>query len=212
MHQTATMTPLPTRTGPRAAILAILAAVMIATRLHLPALSTHIGALPDASWAVFFMAGFYLRGWSRWAFPLFMALAVGVDYAVITGQGLEFWKHYCVSPAYWCLVPAYLALWLGGSLTARAAARLRQERTLGVAVVALVASVAVCHLISQGSFYWLSDSVPQPATLAGWWKNYSDWFLPFLRSTAIYVGLGVIVHVGVQQVVRLARPQDRTAG
>ncbi len=136
MHQTATMTPLPTRTGPRAAILALLAAVMIATRLHLPALSTHIGALPDASWAVFFMAGFYLRGWSRWAFPLFMALAVGVDYAVITGQGLEFWKHYCVSPAYWCLVPAYLALWLGGSLTARAAVRLRQERTLGVAVVA----------------------------------------------------------------------------
>lgn len=151
MHQTATMTPLPTRTGPRAAILAILAAVMIATRLHLPALSTHIGALPDASWAVFFMAGFYLRGWSRWAFPLFMALAVGVDYAVITGQGLEFWKHYCVSPAYWCLVPAYLALWLGGSLTARAAARLRQERTLGVAVVALVASVAVCHLISRAA-------------------------------------------------------------
>jgi hypothetical protein len=202
---------LPTRNGQRAVILVLLAALMVATRSHLPALLTHLGPVPDASWAVFFVAGFYLRGWARWAFPLFMALAMGVDYAVITGQGIDFWAHYCVSAAYWCLVPAYLALWAGGSLTARLAQRLSDNRTLAVAAVALVVSVALCHLLSQGSFYWISDSVAQP-TLAGWWKNYSDWFLPFLRSTAIYVGLGVIVHVVVLQVLRLARPQDRTAG
>ncbi len=205
------MTHLPARPGQRAVILVLLAALMQVTRSHLPVLATHIGPVPDASWAVFFMAGFYLRGWSRWAFPLFMVLAMTVDYAVITGQGMDFWSHYCVSAAYWCLVPAYLALWVGGSLTARLAQQLSDNRTLVVACVALVASVVVCHLISQGSFYWISDSVVQP-TLAGWWKNYSDWFVPFLRSTAIYVGLGAIVHVGVQQVVRLARPQDRTAG
>lgn len=205
------MTHLPARTGQRAAILVVLAALMVATRSHLPALLTHLGPIPDASWAVFFVAGFYLRNWSRWAFPAFMALAMGVDYAVITGQGMDFWAHYCVSAAYWCLVPAYLALWMGGSLTARFSQRLSDNRTLAVACVALVASVALCHLLSQGSFYWISDSVAQP-TFAGWWKNYSDWFLPFLRSTAIYVGLGVIVHVAVQQIARLARPQDRTAG
>lgn len=199
------------RRGQRALILVLLAALMVATRAHLPALLTHLGSVPDASWAVFFVAGFYLRAWSRWAFPLFMALAMGVDYVVITGQGMDFWAHYCVSAAYWCLVPAYLALWAGGSLTARLSRRYSDNRTLAVAAVALVASVAACHLLSQGSFYWVSDSVVQP-TVAGWWKNYSDWFLPFLRSTAIYVGLGVIVHVAVQQVVRLARPQDRTAG
>ncbi|WDS37479.1 hypothetical protein [Pseudoxanthomonas sp.] len=202
---------LPARAGQRAVILVLLAALLVATRSHLPALLTHLGPIPDASWAVFFMAGFYLRGWSRWAFPLFMALAMGVDYLVITGQGIDFFSHYCVSAAYWCLVPAYLVLWMGGSLTARLSQQLSDNRTLVAAAAALVASVALCHLVSQGSFYWVSDSVPQP-TLAGWWENYSDWFLPFLRSTAIYVGLGVIVHVAVLQVVRLARPQDRRAG
>jgi hypothetical protein len=61
----------------------------------------------------------------------------------------------------------------------------------------------VCHLLSQGSFYWLSsDVVPNP-TVAGWWKNYSDWFVPYLRVAAIYVGLAVIAHVGVEQLARL---------
>ena len=45
----------------------------------------------------------------------------------------------------------------------------------------------------------------------GWWKNFSDWYLPYLRVAAIYVGLAVIVHVMVGQVVRLARPHGRTA-
>src|SRR5690606_12601047 len=92
-----------TTAASRAAILTLLAAVMAATRLH------HFGAVPDASWAVFFVGGFYLYRWTRWAFPLLMALAVLVDWIVIRGQGLDFWSHYCVSPGYWALLPAHLA-------------------------------------------------------------------------------------------------------
>ena len=73
---------------------------------------------------------------------------------------------------------------------------------LGNWVASLFSAVVVCHLLSQGSFYWLSDSVLEP-TFDGWWKNYTDWFLPYLRTTAIYVGLAVIVHVGVLQASRL---------
>ncbi|KAF1711141.1 hypothetical protein CSC70_04235 [Pseudoxanthomonas kalamensis DSM 18571] len=198
-------------TTARALILVLLAALMIVTRSHL---LYHFAPVPDASWAVFFIAGFYLRGWSRWAFPLFMALAVATDYVAISGQGLNFWAHYCMSPAYWFLIPAYGALWLGGNLVRRGY-RKADGHALATLVVSLLASVAVCHLLSQGSFYWLSDSwigdsgrVP---TVAGWWQNYADWFLPYLRTTAIYTGLAVIAHVGVQQIARLARPQDRTA-
>lgn len=43
------MTHLPARTGQRAAILVVLAALMVATRSHLPALLTHLGPIPDAS-------------------------------------------------------------------------------------------------------------------------------------------------------------------
>ena len=185
----------------RTVIFTLLAALMVATRLNLPGSITHWGPVPDASWAVFFIGGFYLRSWTKWAFPMLMALAVLVDYVVITGQGMSFWTHYCMSAAYWFLVPAYFSLWLGGMLVRRAYKE-ANGKSLAVLVASLFTAVVVCHLLSQGSFYWLSDSVLEP-TFAGWWKNYTDWFLPYLRTTAIYVGLAVIVHVGVLQASRL---------
>ncbi len=183
-----------------ALILFLLAALMVATRLH------HFAAVPDASWAVFFAAGFYLRRWTAWAFPLLMLLAVVVDYIVITGQGINFWTHYCVSPGYWMLVPAYFSMWLGG-LVLRRSYRGASLRALGMLAVTLTTSVALCHLFSQGGFYWLSDSVAEP-TLAGWWKNYTDWLLPYLRVTAIYTGLIALVQIGAEQVVRVRHGRD----
>lgn len=196
-------------TSQRAIVLALVAALLVLTRLHLPTAFGHIGPLPDASWAAFFIGGYYLRNSSRWAFPLFMAMAVAVDYVVISGQGIDFWTHYCVSAAYWFLVPAYLAMWMGGTLVRRFQTA-HPGRTLALLVGSLLASVTACHLLSQGSFYWLSPVVSEP-TFAGWWKNFTDWYLPYLRVAAIYVGLAVIVHVMVEQVSRLAKPHGRTA-
>lgn len=175
-------------TAKRLFILLVLALLMAATRVHL---FDHFSP-PDASWAVFFVGGYYLRRWSYWAFPAFMALAVAVDWHVITDQGIPFWSHYCVSPAYGCLVPAYLVLWLGGSWLARTQPGLDWQG-LGKLAAALVAAVVLCQLISQGSFYWSSASVPNP-TLAGWWKNYTDWLPPYLVTTATYVAIAAVLH------------------
>lgn len=123
-----------------------------------------------------------------------MAEAVLVDFAVITASGMDFWSHYCVSPAYGCLVAAYGALWFGGSLVRRHYRGLTPA-SLGVAAFGLVASVVVCHLLAQGSFYWLSDSIAAPRSLAGWWKNYSDWLLPYLGTAALYVGIAAVLQV-----------------
>ncbi|UHQ24278.1 hypothetical protein LVB77_06170 [Lysobacter sp. 5GHs7-4] len=172
-------------TTQRSLILALLALLMVATRVN------HWAPIPDASWAVFFIGGFYLRQWTRWAFPLLMALSVAVDYAVITGQGLSFWQHYCVSAAYWFLVPAYFAMWAGGLWVARNYSR--SWRTLGLTAIALVASTMVCQLLSQGSFYWLSDSVANKS-VAGWAANYFQWLLPYMQTAATYVGIAVVVH------------------
>ncbi len=171
----------------RATLFASLAALLAATRLH------HFGAVPDASWAVFFIAGFYLVRDARWAFPVLMALAVLVDWIAITRQGLSFWSHYCVSPAYWCLVPAYFAMWAGGTWLRR---RVGGGAFADVArlVGSLAVAVVVCHLIAQGSFYWISSSVAEP-TVAGWWKNYTDWLLPYARVAAMYVGAAAMLHV-----------------
>lgn len=189
-----------TSTTRRLAIFLGLALVMGVTRFH-PSLLHH--ALWDASWGVFFLAGFWLRGQRRWAFPLLMAEAVLVDYLVISGQGVDFWSHYCVSPAYWFLAPSYGALWLGGSWLAQ-----RQQglglRTLTLAAGALLVAEGVCYLVSNGSFYWISASVPAPRSFGAWLGNLGDWYLPFLAGTAVYVALGAVLHVLATQLAHAA--------
>lgn len=180
----------------RLGIFLALAVVMAATRIHISLLHH---AVWDASWAIFFLAGFWLRGAGRWAFPLLMIEAVVIDYLVINGQGIDFWSHYCVSVAYWFLIPSYLSLWLGGTWLAKYQAGL-QLQTLGMAIVAFLVSWTACYLLSNGSFYWLSDSVPLPRSFAAWFANLGDWYLPFLQTTALYVGIGAVVHVLAVQI------------
>lgn len=196
-----TTTRLSLSNATRAGILLILALVMLATR------SNHFGALPDASWAVFFVAGFYLArdagaraslrglfgtGSARWIFALLMALGVLIDYVVISRQGLSFWSHYCVSPAYWFLLPSYAAMWLGG-------AWLRQQynglhaRELGLLFASTLVAASVCFLLSNGSFYWLSPSVTAPS-FGGWMQNLGDWYVPYMRTTLMYVGIATALH------------------
>jgi hypothetical protein len=186
----------------RIGIFSLLAIVMAATRVN------HFGAMPDASWAVFFLGGFWLRGSARWAFPILMAEAVLVDFFVIRGQGLSFWDHYCVSVAYWFLVPAYFSMWLGGSWLARHGSRI-SLRSLGLLAVSLLVAVSVCYLISNGSFYWLSSSVPQPRTIAAWGQNLADWYVPYLRTAAIYVAIGAALHVMVATLSGMLHRHDK---
>ena len=160
--------------------------------------------------AVFALAGFYLAGSVRWAFPALMALAVAVDYVVITGTGMNFWSHYCVSPGYWMLLPAHFALWAAGAGLRRFGQDKPLRQLAGLAP-ALLLGVAVCHLFAQGGFYWLSDVVANPS-VAGWAKNYADWFLPYLGTTALYVGLAAIVHALVLVMLRAAPSATRDAG
>jgi hypothetical protein len=189
--------PMATTQSQRLGIFSVLALVMAATRLH------HFDAIPDASWGVFFLAGFWLRGSARWAFPLLMAEAVLVDFFAITSQGLSFWSHYCVSPGYWFLLPSYFALWMGGSWLARHQAGLRAA-TLGMAAIALLVSEALCYLLSNGSFYWLSPTTAAARSLDGWFANLGDWYLPFLGTTALYVGIGAVLHVLLTLLARTA--------
>ena len=192
---TAASTPLPKDL--RLGLFLILALVMLATRSH------HFGAIPDASWAVFFVAGFYLRGSVRWAFPLLMALAVLVDWAVIRSQGIDFWSHYCVSPAYWFLLPSYAVLWFGGSWL-RARYNGPHARELGLLAASAVLAATACYLLSNGSFYWISPSVPS-RSVGGWIENLADWFLPFMQTTLAYVAVAAVLHAATAVAAKTLR-------
>lgn len=186
------------------AVFAVLALVMAATRVH------HFGALPDASWAVFFAAGAWLGGHLRWAFPGLMALAVLIDYLVITASGLSFWQHYCVSPAYWLLLPAHAAMTLAGRFALARGGR-PSLPLLGRSILALALGIVLCHGLAQGGFYWLSGVVAEP-TLAGWWTNFSDWLPAYAAATAGYVAVAALAHLLVWQLRGLPRSRQPQAG
>ncbi len=189
------------RSYSRIGILVLLGLVMAATRSHhfSPLANATWGPLPDASWAVFFVAGYYLRDRLRWAFPLLMALAVVVDYFVISATGVNFWTHYCVSASYWFLLPAYFVLWMGGAWLATTGAG-QHWRDLGKLAAGLLVAVSVSYIISNGSYYWLSDTwlatSADGRSFTGWMGNLADWYLPYLRITALYVGVATVLHVG----------------
>ena len=173
------------------AILVSLIALMALTRVN------HFAAVPDASWAVFFAGGLYLRRWTAWAFPLLMAAAIFIDYVVITAQGQNFWQHYCVSPGYWMLVPAYFSLWAGGMWLSKQTGK--PAAVLAKAAAAVAVSVAACQLFSQGGFYWMTDVVASKS-IAGWAKTYNDWLWPYMGTTFVYVAIGAALHAAVTQI------------
>lgn len=167
-------------------VFAALVTLMALTRLPMAAGPLH---LQDASWAVFFVAGFYLRQHWRWAFPALMAEAVLVDLVAIQWLGTS---NYCLTVAYWFLVPSHAVLWLGGawlaerlSLDARGAARL---------ALSVATATSLCFLISNGSFYWLGERAAAP-TWAGWIENMGHWYWPFVSVAMGYCGSAALLHL-----------------
>lgn len=180
---------------PALAVFAALAVVMAATRAH------HFGAVPDASWAVFFASGAWLAGHQRWAFPALMAVAVLVDWAVITASGQSFWTHYCVSPGYWFLLPAHAALVAAGQwATARGGAP--SWTLLGRTTLALAVGIVLCHAFAQGGFYWFSAGIVAPS-LGGWWTNFTDWLPAYARVATGYTVVAAVAHLALASAVRL---------
>jgi hypothetical protein len=159
-------------------------ALMAATRFH------HFGspfALPDASLAIFFLAGLWLGG--RYVFTLLLAEAGLIDYLAITQLGVS---DYCISQAYVFLLPTYAAMWLGGKwcrqftqLTASAAIK---------QLAALVVASSSAFLISNGSFFLFSGRYPD-----GSWSQYvagfAAYYPPYMASTLVY---GIIIFALVE--------------
>jgi hypothetical protein len=166
----------------------VLAVGMAATRFSPLAGVAH---LQDASWAVFFIAGFYLASQWRWALPALLAEAVLIDYIAIRYLGVS---NYCVTAAYWFLVPSYAALWMGGSwLRGHNSVDLRGLASLAASVGG---SLSACFFISNASFYWIGGRVAD-RTWDGWLTNFSVWYWPFLRVPLVYIGIAVLIHAMV---------------
>jgi hypothetical protein len=157
---------------------AVLALVMFVTRLgHFG----EYGGPPDASWAVFFLAGLWLR--APRLFPAFFALAWLADLAAFA-LGTP---NLCYSPAYLFLVPAYGALWMAGQWVGH-----RTDGRLARVALAVPMAAVIAFTIANLGMYLLAP----PAAAVGLWAfaaQVTGWLPGYLLTMSVYVGLGLAV-------------------
>lgn len=160
-----------------------LSVVMMVTRFN------HFGSpvsLPDASLAVFFLAGLYLsrRVW----FPALVLEAAVLDWASVAG-GVSDW---CVTAAYGFLIPAYASLWIAGRWYAPRA-RMAWV-TLAPLAGSLATAVTVAFVIANMSFYLFSGYFDAMS-----WTDYMrdtlGYYPPYAGYTFMYVCLAAGMHV-----------------
>jgi hypothetical protein len=173
----------------------LLAVTMLATRFF------HFGSEvnpPDASLAVFFLTGFYLR--PLLFFPLFLVEAGLIDYATISG-GVSDW---CVSPAYLFLIPTYASLWLSGRWYAHR--HTTAWRTMMPLTAALCAGTSVAFLISNSSFYLLSGyfDAMSPGEYV---RQVAHYYPSYVAITVFYVALAGGLYLLTAAAKRAVRSQ-----
>ena len=161
--------------------------LMAATRFH------HFGdaiSLPDASLAVFFLAGLWFGGIALFAT---LVLEAGlIDYIAITQFSVS---DFCISPAYVFLIPAYAAVWFGGRVSASFSSQSFSH--LAVKFMLLIIGISVAFLISNGSFYLLSDKYPDTS-----WAEYTSRFMQYFPSYLKYSTFYVVLIYALTQLVR----------
>lgn len=164
-----------------------LAALMALTRVH------HFGdafSLPDASLAVFFLAG---MGISSFWFLGFLLLQAGViDYVAITQFNVS---DFCVSAAYVFLIPTYSVMWFAGRYCAKFKTMNAPELLASVGLAALATSAAFA--ISNGSFYLLSGRFSDLS-----WEQY---FSGITQYYPLYTSAALIYAVAGLAVIRIAQ-------
>jgi hypothetical protein len=168
-----------------------LLALMLATRFH------HFGSaisLPDASLAVFFMAGLWFGGLRL--FAVLCIEAALIDYVAISQFNVS---DYCISPAYVFLIPTYAALFLAGTVAARFKTLQAQDLLLQIGLLAGATSLA--FLISNASFYLLSDRFAE-ISWAQYVERVTQYYLPYLSSTLVYS----VVIVGAVRLIAILSP------
>ena len=171
---------------------------MIAAGLMLAMAATrfnHFGSafsLPDASWAVFFLGGIYLSRNARASIAIFIALLLQaglMDSYVTTVQGVSDW---CMTPAYWFLIPTYGSLWLVGR---RFALRhtLEGKGFIWLAILAWAAN-SFAFFLSNASFYFVSGRVNE-MTATEYASRVSEYYVSYVSMSMLYIACAVGVHM-----------------
>lgn len=169
-------------------VVTVLMLLMALTRFN------HFGssvALPDASYAVFFLGGLFLgRVRGAWALlALLLVEAALVDYFAINFRGVSGW---CVTSAYGFLVFAYASLWFVGRWYAP-----RHDLTgkglLGL-FAAAVAAGSLAFVIANVSFYLLAGYFGR-MSVAEYTSSVAQYYGSYVEVAMIYIGCAIILQM-----------------
>ena len=178
-----------------------LAVVMAATRVQLGAPIGH--HLPDASYAVFYLAGVYLS--PGWIFPVLLLEGFLIDLSAVTWWNVS---GFCLTPAYFLLLPAYFSLWIGGRWYA---GRYRFAwSTLLPLSTSLLSATLVAELFASGGFYLFSGRFTE-LTSAELAVRLVQYLPTSLYSIILYVTTAAVVHSVAALFNNRTKDRDLTA-
>ncbi len=135
--------------------------------------------IPDASWAVFILAGFLLSK-ARY----FVVLALTAWSIDLFAFRTDLSAAYCLTPGYFSLVFTWMVLWFGGWLVQRYA----RSQAAFYLVLTTLPTVLVAFVISNLGYY-LYSSWGQELTLAEYSLRVVQYLPMYLASTTAYVAL-----------------------
>lgn len=178
------------------AIFATLAALMAATRFN------HFGSavsLPDASLAVFFLGGLYLAVSARASIAAFIALILEaglIDYYATSMQGVSDW---CMTPAYWFLIPTYGSLWLVGRWLALRHT-MQGKGLIGLALVAWAVN-SFAFVFSNATFYLFSERFADMSAVE-YASRVAQYYGSYVSVALLYIACAVALHMAFDIIVK----------
>jgi len=147
----------------------------------------HFAPIPDASLAVFVLGGLWVGG--GFAFAALFALAFGVD---VLAVGLDEARAYCMTPAYWGLLPTYGLLWLAGRHLARQANPFAWTRLLAVSTTAF----SLAFVMSNLSWWLLSPRFDLP--FVEFWQAVARYYPAYLGGALLWLLLSTLLAQGIR--------------
>ena len=160
----------------------LLAVLMAVTRIH------HFGVgtiAPDASTAVFFLAGLLLAS-PHW-FVAFSLLAIALDGVAL---GLVGVADACMTVGYWLLFAGYFALWYAGRLGRRMA---KLDLFRAAKLLGLAAGGVVVFFVLSNLGYYFGGGFDESMGGAEYVRRVGRYFPAFLIATLVYAAAGVAV-------------------
>jgi len=174
-------------------------AILFVTRGHhvFPSIS-----LPDATLALFFIAGVFL--YKEWYYVLGLMLASGLtDYAAFqsgVSTACVINTNGSFNIAYLFLVPTYMVMWSGGYwFSKKIQPSANSLLTLGSI---LLGSNLLALIISSGSYYRFSDNFYKMGLLdyvSGVVSNYPYFVLGYFSFTFMYVSSAALITLFFKQ-------------